>query len=346
MDSRERVRIALSGGVPDRLPCALGFFSQSLFGAADADELFETDVRFVEFEPPSQDERFFEYLENLPADVYAGSMTQLRTYHEWGYHPGSRLPHPLARLGSVKDRARSIIPDLLDAERHAGLAGRVRELHDRGLAVAGSPPHLGGELFETAWRLRGFEQFMKDLIKRPRLVDYLVEQLAALATDSAQILARAGVDVLVLDDDVAYNGGLLIGPVTWRRFFKPRLAGIIESARAIAPEILVLYHSDGDFTKLLPELVEVGVNAINPIAPDCMDAAAIKREFEGRLSLWGTVGAAVAWDLGTPAELREEVRKRVETVGRSGLLLSPSYDLDFCPRDNVMAFLEAVREFG
>jgi uroporphyrinogen decarboxylase len=214
------------------------------------------------------------------------------------------------------------------------------------MAVAGSPPHLGGELFESAWRLRGFERFMKDLVKQPGLVEYLLDQLTAVAAESAAILARAGVDVLLLSDDVAYGGGLLISPGTWSRFFKPRLARIIATARTAAPDLLVFYHSDGDFTRLLPDLVEVGVDVVNPVAPDCMDAAVVRQRFGDRLALWGTVGTAMTWDLGTPDQIRDEVRVRLETLGRSGLLLSPAYDLDFAPVQNVAGFIDAVREFG
>jgi len=71
---------------------------------------------------------------------------------------------------------------------------------------------------------------MKDLFQRPELVDYLLDQLAALAVESAGLLADAGVDVLLLDDDVAGGHGLLISPEMWRRFFRPRLAQIIEVA--------------------------------------------------------------------------------------------------------------------
>ncbi|OFW59940.1 MAG: hypothetical protein A2133_05175 [Actinobacteria bacterium RBG_16_64_13] len=194
--------------------------------------------------------------------------------------------------------------------------------------------------------MRGFSLFMKDLFQRPELVDYLLDQLAALAVESAGLLADAGVDVLLLDDDVAGGHGLLISPEMWRRFFRPRLAQIIEVARRSAPDMIIFYHSDGDFTALLADLVEIGVNVINPVAPDCMDATAIRKTFGGRLAMWGTVGTAWAWDRGTPAQLREDVRRRIESLGRAGLLLSPAYDLDFAPRDNVAAFVQAVRDFG
>lgn len=346
MDSRERVLTALRGGEPDRVPCALGFFPQALYGAPDGDENFQTDVRFVGFTPPPGQDSFTGYLESLPAGVHVGSIAQLRTYHEWGYHP-ERDPST-AGFGArgIAERIARLVPGVTDRRRHAHLRAEVDALHRRGLAVAGSPPHLGGELFEGVWRLRGFDLFMKDLVKRPELVDYLLDQLSLMAGESARILAEAEVDVLILDDDVAYKDGLLLSPSMWRRFFKPRMAGIIAAARAVAPGLAVLYHSDGDFTALLADLMEIGVDAVDPIAPDCMDSGAIRRRYGPRLAMWGTVGAAWTWDRGSPHEIREEVRTRITTVGRRGLLLCPAYDLDFTPKANVSAFVEAVREFG
>lgn len=346
MNSRERVRTALTGGLPDRLPFALGFFGQTLevIGGADADEYFQTDVRYVAFNPPREDGEFLRYLRRLPPDVYVGNLAQLRTYHEWNYHPELGTQRPLSAVASADDLVDLVLPDFADPQRYAGLAEQVERWHAQGLAVAGSPPHLGGELFETAWRLRGFEEWLIDLKTRPAIATYLLDQLTAMTLHSAVILAQAGVDVLLLDDDVAQPNRMLISPAMWREYFKPRLRDIIDAARAIAPDLLVFYHSDGNFTPILPELVEIGVNVINPVQPDCMDAAAIRAEFGGRLALWGTVGTANDWDHGTPDDIRREVQARVATLGRAGLLLAPAYDVDFTPLENLQAFVQAVHE--
>ena len=173
-------------------------------------------------------------------------------------------------------------------------------------------------MFESGYRLRGFTNFLADLVRNKPLAHYLLDQLTALMLHSALILARAGVDILLLDDDVAMPTGLIIGPATWREFFKPRLADVIRLAREVQPELIVFYHSDGDFTPLVADLVEIGVNVINPLQPDCMDALAIKERFGDRLALWGTVGSAALWDHGTPAQIRAEVKHRIETLGPAG----------------------------
>jgi uroporphyrinogen decarboxylase len=343
VNARERVRLALTGQRPDRVPLSLGFFSQSLPGIPDADEHFGLDVRYAEWSPPAGQDDFLRYLRRLPADVHVGTAAQLRTYHEWDYHPeaaGGRL----SAAKSVAELAEAVFPDLINPQRYAGLAEQVQRWHEQGVAVAGSPPHLGGELFESAYRLRGFEQFLRDLKERPALANYLLDQLTAVTIHNALVLAQAGVDVLLLDDDVAMPTGLILSPAMWREFFQPRLRSIIGLAREAAPDLLVFYHSDGNFTRLIPDLVETGVNVINPVQPDCMDAAAIKAEFGDRLALWGTVGTASAWDFGAPDQIRAEVRQRIEQLGPSGLLLAPAYDIDFTPLENVVAFVEAARE--
>jgi uroporphyrinogen decarboxylase len=147
---------------------------------------------------------------------------------------------------------------------------------------------------------------------------------------------------------VGMPGTMMIGPHHWREFFKPRLGRIISAARAIKPDLRVLFHSDGHFEPIVGDLMELGVNAINPLQPEHMDAVRIRRTFGSRLALWGTVGYQTTFSFATPGEIRAEVRQRIETLGRAGLILCPAYDVDEpdIPWENVVAFLEAVREHG
>jgi uroporphyrinogen decarboxylase len=162
------------------------------------------------------------------------------------------------------------------------------------------------------------------------------------------VLAEAGVDILVLDDDVGMPTTMIISPAMWREFLGPRLAGIIRAARAVKPDLWVLYHSDGYFEPIIADLIEIGVDAINPVQPDVMDPLEIKKRYGERVALWGTVGAQTTFAFATPEEIRREVRLRIETLGRAGLILCPAYDIDEpdIPWENTLAFLEAVEEYG
>jgi uroporphyrinogen decarboxylase len=239
-------------------------------------------------------------------------------------------------------------PDFSAPYRVRRLARQVEKLHARGLAAGGNLPHLGGELFEAAWRLRGLENFLLDLVERPEWAHFLLDRLTDLASRNAVALAEAGVDLLALDDDIGMPGTMMIGPHTWRQFLKPRLVRIIDSARAVKPDLQVLYHSDGYFEPIVGELVEIGVDAINPLQPDHMDAVRIRQKHGPRLALWGTVGRHTTFSFASPDAIRAEVRLRIETLGRAGLILAPAYDIDEpdIPWSNVSAFLEAVREYG
>jgi uroporphyrinogen decarboxylase len=176
----------------------------------------------------------------------------------------------------------------------------------------------------------------------------LLNRLAGLARRNAEALAAAGVDVLALDDDIGMPGTMFISPALWRRFFKPRMAQIIGAARVIKPDLRVLYHSDGHIGPIVGDLIEIGVNALNPLQPEHMDALQIRQIYGPRLALWGTVGYQTTFTYGTPQEIRLEVKQRVAALGRAGLVLCPAYDVDTpdIPWENVEAFLEAVRTYG
>ena len=102
------------------------------------------------------------------------------------------------------------------------------------------------------------------------------------------------------------------------------------------------------FTPIIGDLIEIGVNAINPLQPEHMDPGQIRGQFGSDLALWGTVGRQTAFSFNSPGEIRREVETRIDTLGRAGLILCPAYDIDEpdIPWANVEAFLKAVRELG
>lgn len=352
MRPRERVRTVLRHEVPDRVPKMVNFFSTTFDRYPDrtAEEVFDTDIRFVRIAAPDTQGEFLSYLRALPRDIYVGTPDILRTYHDWGYHPEVERGARLAEAQTVQDIAAAPLPDFMSQVNPERLRRDVARWHARGYPVMAGPPHLGGELFETAWRLRGFEQFMVDLVENPPLVDYLLEQLAAMHIALSLALVRAGIDILALDDDVAEPTRMVISPAMWRRYFKPHVRAIIDTARAANPELAILWHSDGYIEPIIPDLIEIGVDILNPVQPDVMDPAALKRRYGDDLVFFGTVGTPQGWSWGTPESIRAEVRERIETVGRGGgLIISPAYDLepeDGIPWENIVAFFAAVEEFG
>ena len=351
MNGREQLLVALDGGEPDQVPRALGFYRVNLERLAPPSQ-FRNDlvnVRFVRFPPSPEDEELGRLAQPFPPDTRLGNPSQVATYTSWDYHPQSpEHRNPLAQALSLQDLQDFPFPNTDTPYRVEDLAHQVRALHEQGLAAGGNLPHLGGELFETAWRLRGLENFLLDLVMRPEWAHFLLDRLVELARRNAETLAAAGIDLLALDDDVGMPETMMISPDTWRDFFKPRLATIISAARVINPELRILYHSDGFFEPIIEDLIEIGVNAINPVQPEYMDAARLRQRFGSQLALWGTIGSQTTFSFSSPAEIRQEVKHRLETLGRAGLILSPAYDIDEpdISWDNIAAFLEAAETYG
>ena len=352
MNARERLLTALDGGEPDRVPSALGFYHQDLERLVPADQYRDdlVSVRFVHFPPSPEEDALRRAARPLPPDTRLGTAAQIATYTDWRYYP-EKTPeqrNPLAQAQSLEELQNFPFPDVSAPYQVDGLAHQVETWHALGLAVGGNLPHLGGELFEAAWRLRGLENFLLDLIEHPTWANFLLDRLTELARRNAETLARAGIDVLALDDDVGMPVTMMISPQIWRQFFKPRLARIIRAARTLNPALRVLYHSDGYFEPIVGDLIEIGVNAINPLQPDHMDAARIRQRFGSQLALWGTVGRQTTFSFATPQAIRQEVKERLDTLGRAGLILCPAYDLDEpdIPWENIAAFLEAVELYG
>lgn len=350
MESRERVLIALDGGKPDRVPRAFCFYHVDVgsLGPHWDDRNEPVDVDFVHFPLSREEQELRRAAEPYDPDTRLGNVGQVANYARWQYRPNAEQPNPLACAETLDDLRRFPFPDVSAPYRAKGLARQVESLHARGLAAGGNLPHLGGELFEAAWRLRGLENFLFDLIERPDWAHFLLDRLTEMARRNAETLAGAGIDLLALDDDIGMPGSMMISPATWRVFFKPRLADVIQSARRVKPDLRVVYHSDGWFEPIIGDLMEIGVNAINPLQPEYIDATSIRRQFGPRLAFWGTVGRQTTFSFARPEEIREEVRQRIETLGPAGLILCPAYDIDEpdVPRENIIAFLEAAEAYG
>lgn len=351
MDSRERIIAAMNCEEPDRVPCALNFYRteiEDLAGGGDfRDEWI--DIRFVDFTPSLEERRLRELALPYSGDTRLGTRSQAATYAHWSYQPADvSARNPLAAARSMEDLQTFPFPPAPAGTPDPGLKREVEEIHSRGWAAGGNLPHLGGELFEAAWRLRGLENFLLDLVERPEWAHFILDRLTDLARANAINLAEAGVDVLALDDDIGMPGGMMISPTTWGEFFKPRMGEIIAEARAVSPNLKILFHSDGYFEPIIPDLIQIGVDAINPLQPDHMDATRVRRDYGRRIAIWGTVGSHTTFSFATPDEIREEVRLRIGDLGRYGLILCPAYDIDEpdIPWENVVAFLRAVQEFG
>ncbi len=301
------------------------------------------DISSVSFNPTRQPrERFADWLgDEASTALESGQVDEWGVWWRTGdFHHFARIESPLRPVENLAQIERYPWPDLDQPYRYEGVRERVRRLQSQGLAVAA----FAGSVFEQAWYLRGLETLMVDLLTRPHIARALFERTAACQQFAARQFAAAGVDILITGDDIAGQTGPLISPELWRRFLKPLLASTVRIVKETNPATRVFYHSDGNVEAFIPELIEVGIEILNPIQPEVMDPAAIKRRYGDRLSFWGTLSVQRTMPLGTPDEVRAEVRARIREVGRGGgLILAPAHVLGpETPWENIVAFFEAA----
>ncbi|MHB1034837.1 MAG: uroporphyrinogen decarboxylase family protein [Pirellulales bacterium] len=354
MTCRDRVLAALAHQPTDRVPRLL---YEEVIGYTPSVErmlrekcaprtprdYFDMDVTRVTPNPTNLPaSRFAPWLGPDASDALASGEVD-----EWGvrWRRGelehfTRIESPLRGAREVAQLEQYAWPDLDQAYRFAGVRERVEAWHARGLAVAA----FAGSIFEQAWYLRGMQELMVDLYESPTLARYLLERTSAYQRYAARQFARAGVDIVITGDDVATQNGLMLGIETWRRYLKPLQAATARAIKEANANTYVFYHCCGNVERLIPDLIEAGVEILNPLQPECVDPAAIKRRYGDRLSFWGTVSVQRTLPQGTAAQVRDEVCRRIREVGSGGgLILAPAHVLSpEVPWENIVAFFEAA----
>lgn len=295
--------------------------------------------------PPAEMRKpeFAEYFKeiDMPEGAFINSLGVLEV-------PGSmyhftRYVSPLRNAGSLEDINSFPFPDV-KGYTDGHMAEEVKAAHRSGkVAYAWT-----GHMYEDAWQIRGYEQFLMDMIERPEWCELILDRIKERNLITARAAARAGVDLIRTGDDVASQNALMFAPEKWREFIKARWAGVYSEAGRIKPDIQIWYHSDGNIEQIIPELIEIGVTILNPVQPECLDPVIVKRKYGEKIVLDGTIGTQRTMPFGSPDEVRSLVRERIHTLGNDGaLILSPTHVLEpEVPLENISAFVEAVKEFG
>jgi uroporphyrinogen decarboxylase len=201
-------------------------------------------------------------------------------------------------------------------------------------------------IFETAWALRGYEQMLMDFVANPDLAEHILNIPYQYHLTAAKKLVEMGVDMIWIGDDVGMQTGMLISPKTWRKFLKPKMANFIASLKAINPQVKVAYHSDGNVSAIIPDLVEIGLDVLNPIQPACMDPAKLKQKYGDRLCFWGSMDEQHTLPFGSPQDVRTEVLARLKTLGQNGgLIIGPTHHVQLdTPMENFWAMVNTITQ--
>lgn len=380
MTSRERLQKALNHEEPDRIPVDLGGSIvtsitknayanlRSLLGLkATEPEIIDVVQQLPRVE---QDLREELRIDTIPLTANAPSSWELKIeeegdylyfYDEWG----SRLRMP--KKGGfyfdwyeypIKESTRDALkkfkwPDPDDPARYEGLKDRAKELYENTeYAIMGSALS-GGGIFEQPERVRGAPEFLMDLVSNEKFADALMERFTNFyLREYSHFLDEVGdyIQVIVYWNDMSGQNAPLISPSLYRKLIKPkekRLFSLIKKRT----NAKIFYHCCGAAYEFIPDLIETGVDILNPVQVSAkgMDTQKLKKEFGKDIVFWGGgCDTQRVLPFGTVQEVREEVKRRINDLAPGGgFVFNTVHNIqDGIPPENIMAMFETIWEYG
>lgn len=359
MNSRQNFHAMMGGGEPEWLPFSLPVtppvadLIAERTGVADPALAFETDLALdwvgYEEDPRQWREALAGVGTELPEQVELGPFCVAHVVPDRAdvgdaYHFRKML-HPLEHVTSVAQLEQLPWPDTADPKHYAALRRKLDQIHTRGkVSFAG----MECTCFEIAWYVRGMDNLFADLADGNGIADWLLDWFTERSCNVVREFARAGVDLIGLGDDIGMQTGMMMSVPTWRRHLKPRLAKVIAAVRESSGDrkVWVHYHTDGDVQDVIPDLIEIGVDILNPVQPECMDSAKLVRLYGDRLAFSGMVGTQSTMPFGTPDDVRRRVREIAALHLDHGarIMIAPTHVIEpDVPFANILALWDEVK---
>ena len=361
MDARQRVALALDHEEPDRVPidfwATAGVNVRLLehFGFSDQEELlrhFDVDFRYIDGpkyvgpEPKVREDGSVEDHWGVPrVRVEVGSGKHSTVYQEV-------LDFPLREAKSIeeiRDYPKWPSPDWFDYDC---VADQVAQAQSSGKVVIfmGDRMNRCAQL-KPAMYLRGVDQILMDVAIEPEIAEYIFSRVADFYVEYGRRTLEAaggGIDILMLGDDFGTQKGPFMSPQMWRRFLQSGFKEFVDLGHQFG--CMVGHHSCGSIKPIIGDLIESGLDILNPVQPDVhdMDRRELKQTFGDRLCFHGSISIQKTLPFGTPDDIRNEVRNRVETLGPGGgFIFCTAHNIQAdTPTENVVALFDAYRNLG
>jgi len=380
MTSRQRVICALDHTEPDRVPIDLGGFQTGIHKTAYRQLLdylgLDEEIRILDpvqqLAVPSEAilRRFHvdtRYLCAKGPDGFSGTITrnirQGRLWHDlkdefgviWSMPDDQQMYmdisfHPLAEA-SIKDVGNHPWPDGSDPSRFSDLRAKATALRNE-------TPHaictgIGGVVYETCWYLRGLERWFMDMIENPAFCEAMLDRVLEFWIDFyTGFMREAGdlIDVVMIGDDLAGQDGPLFDPRFYVRVVKPRQKALVRHIKSLT-KAKIWYHTCGGAKSYIPELIDNGVDILNPVQTSAagMDPAGLKWEFGAKIAFWGAgIDSQHILPFEEPARVRDEVRRNMEIFKPGGgYVFNNVHNVQAgVPAANIVALFDAAYDFG
>ena len=358
MNSRERVALTLSHREPDRVPIDYWATAEidtrlmdhlALASREDLLRHFDVDFRYIEGpryigpEPVTRDDGSVE-------DHWGVPRVRVPVASGGAYQEVAEFPLESAvSFEEIHDYAKWPDPDWFD---YGCVRDQAAEARGAGKIVVfmGDRTNRCAQL-KPAMYLRGIAKILEDLALAPEIAEYIFGQVAEFYVEYARrtlAAADGGIDVFFTGDDFGTQTGPLLSPAMWRRFLRGGFKRFVDIGHEFGCQ--VAHHSCGSIQPIIGDLIDCGLDILNPLQPDVadMDPAELKHRFGDRLSFHGSMSIQRTLPFGTPDDVREEVKRRFETLAPGGgFIYCTAHNIQAdTPVANVVALFEAYREFG
>jgi len=373
MQPRERFETAVEHREPDQIPWGLGAITSSGIGIDAYTELLTylgqpTNDAEIEF-PIQRLARLPEpFLEEWGVDL-RGIEPRPITHRvsqngyeilsdEWGItwkrlnRPGSefyQISAPLSSATITTDIDNYKWPDPGNPLLFEGLRRKAESHWDAGFPVILN--HWTCGIMELSAYLRGYEQFMKDLIYNPGLIQHLMSRVLELKQEFFEkylSVTMPYVSAVKNNDDMGSQTGLLISPAMYRKFVKPLHIRLFQSIKRMSNNrARIILHSCGSIEKLIPDFIEEGVDILNPVQISCphMVPETLKRQFGREITFFGGgVRGQTTLASGSPEDVRREVKHNIEAFAPGGGFIFAATIPPLAPAENLVAMKEAFHD--
>lgn len=245
---------------------------------------------------------------------------------------------------TISDLKKIKIPNANEELRYEGILNMISKFGNEFATMV----DMSCTIFELSWYMRGMERLLMDMIQNSEFVNTLMDKILEFYIQAGKKIAEMGVDIIWVGDDLGMQTGMLISPEMFRNYIKERYRLLINEIKKSNSEVKIAFHSDGYITPIIKDLIEVGVNILNPIQPKCMDPSEIKNKFGDKLCFMGTIDEQEVLPFGSIEDLKEEINLRIKTVGNNGgLIIGPTHNIQNDTSLEKIEFLfEYIKEKG
>ena len=372
LSSRERVRISLAHREPDKIPIDLGggrqtsIYPEPYLKTGERLGLSQLEVALSPRDVVDRyDERFLRSLDidfrrvslrDVPEDKILEPSGLRRDVWGIGWRNTgtfwSPVEHPL-KDATIDDLQRYPWPDPSDERRFERVKEEAEFLYKNTsfALVAKEPSHIYGVLTQAVY-LRGMENFFVDLAMNKEFARELMEKVSEYHLKLyGRYLEEVGefVQIVHTSDDLGTQVAPYFSPAMYREMIKPKQKRLMAHIKDRS-EAKILYHSDGAISALIDDLIEIGVDILNPIEPAVkgMDPSLLKASFGEKLGFHGGISQQRVLSKGTPDQVREEVKKRIQELGRGGgyILAAAHTIVPEVPAENIIEMFRTARRYG